>query len=574
MKKVLSFGILALFLGIFFTGCDKTQKVEKKKKAETASVGFLEILPEHTKVVVTINSLSKTLAKFPWSKYPEIAELIKKNPIGIDFTDPNSYREQGINPQKPLGVALLRLKGPRAATAVFVGVSDAEKFNNFLRRVIGKQIPNYTKKISSVPCLIFAANQKPVMICCNRGDYSIIYSYTRPSSEIEKTFEEDILSHSSRLAKSKLFQSALKGAKGTGDAYVYLDVENIQKNFPSKIKSLINMEGSGPVIISTGLEGTKFRIKCYAKTKAYAKVIAKEGGVDLVKQMPHSLLAHFIHMPFQASHWQKAKDEFRKVFKNPAKLPREIRRQIPRNIRSIEDLFEFIQKQLKKELGLEINLEEDIIKNFEGDFALSLHSLPTTTKELDFDLTLAAKLKNTEKAWKLIEFFLEKLQKKEKKVKVELSKIGESKAYSIDLRGMKDGQVTFQIRPTIGIYKNYLIFASQKSLFAKIVKEEVSKKLLESVKIDKVKTGIQKGANMVGFIKIAALVRAVLPLASKDLSKSEQAMAERVASITDRFQEMGWYVKATQEDVSMELIIQADQDILDLAFENISKSMK
>ncbi len=102
----------------------------------------LQLLPDTTAAVVTVAGIGALLAVIDVEalidryrpQYEQFAQLVTSG-VGVNLLDPGQWREVGVDPDGPIGGAVL---DPRSETyAGFVKLSDPDKFRAFLDRVGG-----------------------------------------------------------------------------------------------------------------------------------------------------------------------------------------------------------------------------------------------------------------------------------------------------------------------------------------------------------------------------------------------------------------------------------------------------
>ena len=571
--KFIFISIFALTLVFFLPGCQKDKKDPGKAKGT-----FQELLPKDTFIVVNFKRPKDLLNKIPWSDFLKISDLAKGGSIaklGLDITNVASFEKKGIDPSLPCGGGMIT-GNPVPNYAIWVGVRDFKKFVDFMKDRAKRLSSPYRKilvfedKIDSLPCWVFGQKKdRPSFLCCLQGKFAIIYGTADPrGGDLKSSFKSNILSKKNRLKDSQNFRDTISAIGDTWDGYYYLDLNQVfsimRKNMPAQmgVASMLPQE-AGAFVIAGEIADDKLILYSYFKgNREYIKAQEGTGSMkDFIEKMPGKALAGcFANSNIELS-WKMLKENINPLL---SILPRFRVPGIPK-VKTLDAALEMAEKGIKKELGIDVKIERTIL-NFQGNCGALLYTLPKS-RSLDFNLIAAAKVNRKEEMADLLKNIFEAIKKKSPKAPMTEETLGNNKFYLVETKKIERKA---DLNLCLGVWGNYLTFASQKSFMKKIIDGNQGD-VLSEIKDSETAEAIKSGAPIAGYIKISKLVRHSYRTAR--MMGAVDRDASKVLSFTDHLKELSWYCKIKGDGLYTKITLQADGNFFKQMFKEVESAM-
>lgn len=517
-------------------------------------VDFAALVPDSALAVLAINSPERFLAKAPPAKYPNVAAAMRRWWPDFDFTDANAWRDKGLDPGKPAGVALLKLRSARFTTKpvalFFAGVKDEDKFAASIKeKLTAAGLFLEEKTIAAVPCVLVKYSGAASAIYCFRGGFWTFYIGS--PADAESHFEEQVLSLKSRLVESETFRACRASLTGTPDFYCFVNLKRSldtvkEHNYSAgDLGEQIISPASRGMIVSFTAEGSAGRFSAYLDSAEPSAISKSDSCREILDAFPpQPLLCCTCNLKI-AENWTKIR-EYLDMFW-PA-IMQAMRGQLPweNPPASLTEALRRAETAVAEELGVTIDLEESVIRNFQGNAAFALYRF-STLEAVDFDAALAFKIKDSVRTADVLAKLASAMN--QKNLAVEETAIGENHIFTVDAKEWQ----TLRVRPTIGVFRGHLLLTSQKDTAVRIL--ESRENLWSGIPDPEIARGMVDGDTVVAYLDLAAMSGKSNP--GEELSRN--------------FRKFTWHTWRASGGIHTTAVLTAEEDLLDAIFFGIER---
>ena len=556
MKKLVAVILLGLVILVVLVMHQTWQK-----SVTSSGTSVAAYLPEATTLLLMLDSPATSAKKFDLSQHPAFRQMLStrgQGILGFDITSISAYADNGIDLNKPLGIAFIDFQKSRGL--IFIGVNDEKKFNSYLQQHIFKQREMSSQVIASVRCVKvespFASN-----IYCFRNGYCLIYGSESAEARksIDELFVQEILRPSSCLQDNPVFVKAMQGVEGKGDLCFYLNYPQIMQSSLAQVRQ--RMAGQEALIdkvssLGQDLSALAFSITAaenqlqvtnyllFAADSPLAKTYQSSGScADLLQKFPERPLVCFVNNGNMQEAWKISKQRLNSLL---PLLP------MTQQFKNIDEILTRLQDSLQQTLSVSVDIEKDLIANVQGGLVFALYDLPGQ-RRVDVDAIIAARLENPPKIAALLAQLATAANKKYPDLPLQKSVIANAEVFCYDLKTQQQG---LAIDPTFGVFGQYLLITSKKQLLEKIVSGEGN--WLGKFNKQMVKAAIEKGTPSAGYIRLASMIQQVIALLPPEVSQRITPFT----GVVNHFQELTWSSAIKDNGMRSHVVLHADGDLI------------
>lgn len=291
-----------------------------------------QLLPERTDLVVTVAGVQPLLRLIDqprllasYRRQYDFLVAKAEQGVGHNLWDPRTWPKIGVDPDEPLGAAMLDAHG--SATCLFVTLSDPRRFREFFEAV-GEKFEMRVDPVFEDRGVVLAHQPDASMALVLRDRFAFLVFNHRPGrASLELARELASIDPARGLAATPRWQKAVGAAAGR-DLRAFVDLRAMTELEPEDGSSNVAQErggrptqgawdvvlGSpGPLVIDLSLSATAVRGTVRARVEASGllrRVLRAGGAAPLALQAMRDRLVFAAGASFDLAEGLAAADEF------------------------------------------------------------------------------------------------------------------------------------------------------------------------------------------------------------------------------------------------------------------------